>query len=173
MEKGRYKSYLLLHIIVLIFGFTGVLGQAITLPSERIVWFRVFIAVISLFFYGVIFKKNVVKVTKVQLLQYISVGFIVALHWITFFESIKISNVSVALASLSSGALFTSFLEPLINKKKFLWYEMILGILIVVGLILIFNLPINRLRRPLFQISIILHNFQSTYLSSGKLLATA
>lgn len=143
MKTTIYKSYFLLHIIVLIFGFTGVLGEAISLPSERIVWYRVVIAVVSLLVYSAIFKKKILNVTKKQLLQYLVVGFIVALHWITFFYSIKISNVSVALASLSSGALFTSFLEPLINNKKLLWYEVLLGIIIVFGLILIFNFSLQ------------------------------
>jgi len=143
MKSAINKSYFLLHIIVLIFGFTGVLGEAISLPSERIVWFRVVIAVVSLFIYCVVLKKNIFSITKKQLIQYIGVGFIVALHWISFFYAIKISNVSVALASLSSGALFTSFLEPLLNKKKFLWYEALLGIMIVFGLILIFNFSLH------------------------------
>ena len=143
MEKSIYKSYFLLHIIVLIFGFTGVLGEAISLPSERIVWYRVAIAVISLLLYSVVFKKKILKVTKKQLLKYLLVGFIVALHWITFFYAIKISNVSVALASLSSGALFTSFLEPLLNNKKLLLYEVLLGVVIVFGLILIFNFSLH------------------------------
>ncbi len=131
-----------LHIIVFILGFTAILGKLISICAIELVWYRMLIASAFLFFI-IKFKKLSIKIEKQQIFVYILVGFIVAAHWITFFHAIKVSNVSVTLACLSTTTLFTGILEPLVIKRKFYWLEAVLGILIIFGLYLIFQFEIR------------------------------
>ncbi|HPW98245.1 MAG TPA: DMT family transporter [Flavobacterium sp.] len=142
MLNDNAKSYLHLHLIVFIWGFTAILGALITLDAMPLVWFRMLLAIV--FILGFIYwKKMPLKVSKKALLQFIFAGIIIALHWFTFFKAIKISNVSVTLACLSSGAFFASFIEPILFGKKIIWYEVLLGILVIIGLYIIFNVKGN------------------------------
>ncbi|WP_162127831.1 DMT family transporter [Flavobacterium phycosphaerae] len=138
MPSDNVKSYLHLHLIVFIWGFTAVLGALITLDALPLVWFRMLFAVgfIAIYIY---FKKLPLKVSGKALLQFLFSGLIIALHWFTFFHAIKISNISITLACLSTGALFASLLEPILYGKKIVWYEVFFGLLVVVGLYIIFN----------------------------------
>lgn len=142
MLNDNAKSYLHLHLIVFIWGFTAILGALITLDAMPLVWFRMLLAIV--FILGFIYwKKMPLKVSKKALLQFIFAGIIIALHWFTFFKAIKVSNVSVTLACLSSGAFFASFIEPILFGKKIIWYEVLLGILVIIGLYIIFNVKGN------------------------------
>ncbi len=84
-------------------------------------------------------KKYKIKVPPKTLLMLLIAGVVLALHWITFFRSIKVSNVSIALAAVSSGPFFTALLEPLWYTRKIIWYEIVFGFLVVLGLYIIFN----------------------------------
>ncbi|MFZ4263029.1 DMT family transporter [Sphingobacterium sp. HJSM2_6] len=132
------SNILILHFTVLIWGFTGVLGELISISAIPLVWYRVLIAVIFLFIYFKI-KRISIKVTRNQLVQYMGVGLIVGLHWILFFHAIKVSTVSVTLVTLSSVTLFTAVLEPIINKKKIALSDVIVGLIIILGIYLIFK----------------------------------
>jgi drug/metabolite transporter (DMT)-like permease len=135
---GKSKNLLLLHLIVFIYGFTGILGALITIPSDNLVWYRMFIAVIGIA--GFMFAKRVFQPVGYKTLgKFILTGVIIALHWIFFFEAIKVSTVSVTLATLSSATLFTALLEPLFFKRKVKAYELLFGVVIILGLYLIFN----------------------------------
>ncbi len=138
MLSDNLKSYLHLHLIVFIWGFTAVLGALISLDALPLVWFRMLFAIgfIAIYIY---FKKLSLKITYKAAMQFLLAGFIIALHWFTFFYAIKISNVSITLACLSTGALFASLLEPILYDKKIVWYEVFFGLLVVVGLYIIFN----------------------------------
>lgn len=125
-----------LHLIVLIFGFTGILGKLIELPSEMIVLYRTSIACLALGLL-IIFGKSMIKTEGRVKLKWFFTGFIVGLHWFFFFESIKLSTVSVALVALSSTALFTAVLEPLITKRKMKLYEILFSLLIICGMVVI------------------------------------
>ncbi|MBM6500084.1 DMT family transporter [Flavobacterium macrobrachii] len=142
MLSDNTKSYLHLHLIVFIWGFTAILGALISLDALPLVWFRMLFAVgfIAVFIY---FKKLPLRVSKKAFLQFIFSGLIIALHWFTFFKAIKVSNVSVTLACLSTGAFFASLLEPILYGKKIVWYEVFLGILVICGLYIIFNVEGN------------------------------
>ncbi len=129
---------LLLHLVVLIFGFTGILGKLISVQSEILVWHRMLIAFISLALYLLIQGKSL-KLRKKGAWKLILVGFIIAAHWILFFEAIKQSNVSITLAALATASIFTAFLEPIFFKRKFHLYEVLLGILVLIGLYFIFQ----------------------------------
>jgi len=135
---SNYKYHIWLHITVLIFGLTGILGKLITVDSYLLVWYRLLIAVIALLGYFLVTKFSL-QITKKKLLKTLGVGVIIALHWVTFFEAIKQSNVSVALVCFSSSALFTSLIEPLYFKRKIKAYELIFGVVIIIGLYFIFS----------------------------------
>jgi drug/metabolite transporter (DMT)-like permease len=138
MLNDNSKSYLHLHLIVFIWGFTAILGRLITLDALPLVWFRMLFAVFFIFIY-IQYKKISVKIPKRVILKFLVAGLIIALHWFTFFRAIKVSNVSITLACLSTGAFFTSIIEPIFFKKKMVWYEIFFGLIVVLGLTIIFN----------------------------------
>jgi drug/metabolite transporter (DMT)-like permease len=134
----KNKNFLLLHLIVFIWGFTGILGHLISLSALNLVWYRILIAVFSIFFFNRFFSISIKTNLKNGLLFTLT-GLIIALHWIFFFQSIKVSNISVTLACLSAATLFTAILEPIIKKRKIIHYEIILGITVIIGLGMIFK----------------------------------
>ncbi len=138
IKSNDNKNLFILHLTVFVWGFTGILGALISINAVQMVWYRVLIASISLFIYFLATKTNI-KVTKKQFLQFFFTGSIVALHWIFFFHSIKVANVSVSLICLSSVTLFIAILEPLIKKQKISKGDIFVGLLIILGIYLIFK----------------------------------
>ncbi len=138
MPSDNVKSYLHLHLIVFIWGFTAVLGALISLDALPLVWYRMVLAVFFILCY-VLYNKVPLQIPKKILLQLLFAGIVIALHWFTFFRAIKVSNVSVTLACLSTGAFFTSFLEPILYGRKIIWYEVFFGVIVIVGLSIIFR----------------------------------
>lgn len=136
MPNARFKDYLHLHFLVFIAGFTAILGKEISVGATAIVWYRMAIAAILMLIYIKIVRLNI-KVSKKAILKFSAAGVIIALHWITFFESIKQSNVSIALAMFSSGAFFASFIEPIFFKRRILIYEIGFGLVVILGVFLI------------------------------------
>ena len=131
-------AYLYLHIAVILFGFTGILGRLIELPSASMVWYRMAITLLSLMFFPKIFQK-IKSIPRKVAVRILGVGFLVALHWVTFFGAIKLSNVSITLSCMASAAFFTSLVEPLILKRPYRAYESILGAVVIVGFVFIFS----------------------------------
>lgn len=142
MQNDNLKSYLLLHFIVFIWGFTAILGALISLDALPLVWWRMSLAVVFILIYIKIKNINL-KIPKKTFLAFLFAGLIIALHWLTFFKAIKVSNVSVTLACLSTGAFFTSILEPLLFGKKVVWYEVLFGLIVIAGLYIIFNVEVD------------------------------
>ncbi|MBU3681685.1 MAG: DMT family transporter [Flavobacterium sp.] len=142
MPSDNYKSYLHLHLIVFIWGFTAILGALITLDALPLVWFRMSLAsaMIGVF---LLYKKIPFLLSPLVIARFLAAGCIIALHWFTFFKAIKVSNISVTLACLSSGAFFTSFLEPFLQKKKIKGIEVLFGLLAIVGLVIIFEVEMQ------------------------------
>jgi drug/metabolite transporter (DMT)-like permease len=138
MLSDNNKSYLHLHLIVFIWGFTAILGRLITLDALPLVWYRMLFAVGFIFIY-IKYKRMSIKIPKRILLKFLVAGLVIALHWFTFFRAIKVSNVSITLACLSTGAFFTSLIEPIFFGKKIVWYEIFFGLIVVFGLSIIFN----------------------------------
>lgn len=134
----KLRNYLHLHFIVFIWGFTAVLGKLITVEALPLVWYRMGIAsLLILVFIGI--RKYSLVVTNRNLVILTIAGAALALHWVTFFLAIKVANVSIALAMMSTGAFFTALLEPILYKRKIIWYELVFGLVVVLGLVLIFN----------------------------------
>jgi drug/metabolite transporter (DMT)-like permease len=136
------KALLQMHTAVFLWGFTGVLGRAISLDSIWLVWYRLFITVVSL--WALYFLIN--KIRKISLASALTIGgigFILVLHWICFYASIKFANVTIALTCLSTTALLSSLLEPLILKKSFDAFEIVLGLFAIAGILIIYNTHIQ------------------------------
>ncbi len=138
MQESNLKNYLHLHLIVFIWGFTAILGKLISIDAIPLVWYRMLLASIFIALYFVVRKKSF-RLDRKAFIKFFLSGIIVALHWITFFKAIKISNVSVALVVMSTGALFTSFIEPFFFKRKIKPLEIFLGLIVVAGLYIIFS----------------------------------
>jgi drug/metabolite transporter (DMT)-like permease len=134
----RNRNLFILHFTVLIWGFTGVLGSLISTPALQLVWYRVLIAGLTLIGYHFIVRKNMLVPTK-DILKFMGVGLLVGLHWVLFFQAIKVSTVSVTLVTLSSLTLFTSILEPLFYRRKLSIGDIIVGVVIIFGIYLIFK----------------------------------
>ncbi|HIF84309.1 MAG TPA: EamA family transporter [Flavobacteriaceae bacterium] len=171
MQKNKIKSLIHFHFIVFIFGFTAILGSLISIDSIELVWYRMTLASIVLLLYAFIFKKRI-TVSKSLMLKLLFSGMIIALHWITFFKAIKASNVSITLSILSLGAFITSILEPLFYKRKIILYEVIFGLIIVIGMSLIFNSQYQYIEGIIYAlISVLLSVFFG--LINGKLINKA
>lgn len=138
MQESKLKNYALLHLIVFIWGFTAILGALISINAISLVWYRMALTVLILTIYFLISKKSF-KIDTKGIVKFAFSGIIIAVHWITFFHAIKVSNVSVALVTMSTGALFASLIEPVFFKRKIKFIEIFLGLLVVLGLCIIFN----------------------------------
>jgi len=138
MPNVKLKNYLHLHFIVFVWGFSAVLGKLITIDALPLVWYRMLMASLIIIAY-IIIRKFSLKVPPKAMLTLIFGGIVVALHWVTFFMAIKVSNVSVALATMSTGAFFTALLEPFWYRRKMVGYEVVFGIIVMLGLYIMFR----------------------------------
>ncbi|MCM4173678.1 EamA/RhaT family transporter [Arenibacter sp. TNZ] len=138
MPNVKLKNYLHLHFIVFVWGFSAVLGKLITIDALPLVWYRMLMASLIIIAY-IIIRKFSLKVPPKAMLTLIVGGIVVALHWVTFFMAIKVSNVSVALATMSTGAFFTALLEPFWYRRKMVGYEVVFGIIVMLGLYIMFR----------------------------------
>lgn len=136
MLKSNFKNYLHLHFLVFIAGFTAILGELISINAVSLVWFRMVIALILIFLF-IKFRRVNLNISFSEFVKFSIAGIFIALHWITFFASIKEANISIALAMFSTGAFFASLIEPIFFKRKVIWYEIFFGILIIFGVFLI------------------------------------
>ena len=136
MQNVKLINYLHLHLLVLIAGFTAILGELISLETTPLVWYRMTIAGLLMFIF-IKLKKISLKVPLRAIARFSIAGIIIALHWITFFAAIKVANISIALAMFSTGAFFASFIEPLFYKRKIIGYEIIFGCIVIIGIVLI------------------------------------
>jgi len=132
------KALVQLHIAVFLAGFTAILGKLITLNEGLLVWFRLLITVVTL---GAIlfFRKQLLRIPVKDMFKIFGVGIIVAIHWVTFYGSVKYANVSVALVCFSATGFFTAFFEPLILKRTISWTEVGLGLIAICGIYIIFD----------------------------------
>jgi len=127
LKKYKLTS---LHLMVVILGLTGVFGKLISLDAIHLVWYRMGIAFVSLALF-LFFKKQLFSISKQNFFGILGVGALVTLHWLCFFQSIKVSTVSVAVVCLATSSLFSALIEPLFFKRKLLAYEVIMGIIVL------------------------------------------
>lgn len=130
----RYQYHLLLHFIIFLWGFTGILGKLIHLPAMQLVWWRVVIAAISLFIALPFLKIPLLPKQRKHIWKLVVVGVVVSLHWITFYVSIQLSTASLGILCLSTTTLHVTWLEPIIMKRKFSLTEFVLGLIVIYGI---------------------------------------
>ncbi|WP_332030632.1 DMT family transporter, partial [Kaistella sp.] len=128
-----------LHLIVFLWGFTAILGKLIHVNAQILVFYRMLFAAFFLFVFIRFFKRTSLKISRKLLIQLSIIGGFMAFHWLFFFHSIKVSNVSIALSCLSLSTLFAAILEPIIFKRKIDLSEVIMGIVIVICMGMIFK----------------------------------
>ena len=163
MQKDNIKHHIHLHFLVFIAGFTAILGKLITNSAISIVWHRMFIALIVIFLFSVFTRKKL-KTSYRYMLKYSILGFVISLHWITFFMSIDYSNVTIALSMMSTTAFFTSFIEPFFFRRKIIAHELLLSILVIIAIYLILNSEFN------YSVGIILGIFSAFFASIFSVL---
>jgi drug/metabolite transporter (DMT)-like permease len=168
MQRNKLKSLIHFHFIVFIFGFTAIIGYLISIDSIQLVWYRMLIGSICLLILAPFLNKEL-NISRSLVLKLFFCGVIISLHWVFFFKAIKVSNVSITLSILSLGAFITSFLEPILYKRKIIFYEVILGLLVVVGTAIIFKTQFHFLEGILYALgSVILSVFFTLF--NGKLI---
>jgi drug/metabolite transporter (DMT)-like permease len=150
------KSYLILHIAVLLAGFTGVFGKLISLSEIPLVWYRVLFSSIFLFLSLKIFKVEKLKSSK-EAFDVGKIGLLITIHWIFFYASIKYSNISIGVVCYCLTSFFTAIFEPLINKTKYKFVQLFLSALTLLGISLIFHFDAS------YQIGIILGVISSAF----------
>lgn len=142
MTKER-KDYLHLHFIILVWGFTAILGMLVQLPPVEVVFYRTLIASLGLLVV-IKFRKNDIFIrNRKDYWVIFGTGSLIGLHWITFFLSARISNVSVCLVGMATCSLWTAFLEPIFQGRKVRGYEVILALIAVAGIAVVFNVEVD------------------------------
>jgi drug/metabolite transporter (DMT)-like permease len=134
MKQALFK----LHIAVFLAGFTGALGKLIQLNEGLLVWYRNLITVVTLFLW-LHWKKKLGSVNPAGIRKLMGIGCLIALHWVCFYGSIKMANVSIGLICFASVGLFTAILEPLMSRTRFSWPDLGLGLISLLGIYLIFQ----------------------------------
>ncbi|MBU1719080.1 MAG: DMT family transporter [Bacteroidetes bacterium] len=131
-------DFVKLHFVVIILGFTAILGKLISIDAVNLVWYRTLIGAVTSLIVVLITKKKL-NIGWPKIFRLLSIGLIVGAHWICFFHAIKVSNVSVALVCLSTTTLFTAVVEPLTQSRRISLLEVFIGIFVIIGLNTIFR----------------------------------
>ena len=130
------KAFLQIHFCVLLWGFTAILGKLITLPALPLVWWRMALVVLALACVPRVWR-GVRALPPRLLLAYAGIGVLVALHWLTFYGSIKLANASVGATCMALATVFTALLEPKLAGRAFSRRELLLGIAVLPGVALV------------------------------------
>ncbi|MFK8281169.1 DMT family transporter [Capnocytophaga cynodegmi] len=137
------SAQLRLHFIVFLWGFTAVLGKLISLDANHLVWYRMGLTSVFLIAFITFFQKESIFVRRDLAIKLVGVGSLMAIHWLLFFHSIKVSNVSITLACISTATLFVAFIEPLVFRRRIDWTEILMGVVITACMLLIFKTEIR------------------------------
>ncbi len=132
------QAYVMIHLAVILFGFTAILGKLIQLPGATIVWYRMLLTGMSLCFIPSVFR-HLQKIPKKDILKIAGIGILVSLHWVAFYEAIKYANASIVLSCMATVSLFTALIEPLVFKSSIKPAELILGFFVIIGFVFIFG----------------------------------
>lgn len=132
------KAFLYLHISVFLAGFTGPLGRLIDLNEGLLVWWRLFLTSVTMWIVFSLMGK-LQRISAKDILKLTGIGFLAAIHWVTFYGSIKYANVSVALVCFSAVGFFTALVEPFLLQVRIKWIEVFLGLMVMAGIYLIFH----------------------------------
>ncbi len=137
------KAHIQMHISILLWGATAVLGRGISLSEGMLVWYRMIITCTSLFIFIRLTQKTL-HVLRATLLKLAGIGVLLMIHWLFFYGAVKYSNVSITLSLFSSTTLFTALIEPLITEKKFNRAELLFSLMAMAGVCIIFYTDTNQ-----------------------------
>lgn len=131
-------DYLKLHFIVFLWGFSAILGKLVAVTAVELVWYR---SIFAAFGMGLViyFTRGTFRISRGDLMKLLAIGGIVALHWIAFFGSARVSNVSVSLVGFATNSLWAALLDPWFNRSRIKKYELLLGTIVIAGLYIIFS----------------------------------
>jgi drug/metabolite transporter (DMT)-like permease len=131
-------DYLKLHFIVFLWGFSAILGKLVSLPAVEMVFYRTILAAVGM---GIVMlaTKGTFEVNKSNLIKLLLIGFVVAFHWVAFFGSARVANVSVSLVGFATNSLWAALLEPWFNRSRIKKFELMLGLVVLLGLYVIFS----------------------------------
>lgn len=132
------SDYLKLHFIVFLWGFSAVLGKLVSIPAMEMILYRTLLAALGMIIVISLTRGNF-KVTSQELVKLLLVGFLVAIHWLAFFGAARVSNVSVSLVGFATNSLWAALLEPWFNRTRIKKFEVLLGLVVIVGLYIIFS----------------------------------
>lgn len=136
MPHELRTAHLQIHLCVLLWGFTAILGKLITLDALPLVWWRMAIVVALLALVPAVWRGLRQMATK-QLAGYTLIGALVALHWLTFYGAVKLANASVAATCIALAPAFTAIIEPWLAKRPFRTRELVLGVAVLPGVALV------------------------------------
>ena len=140
--SASIRDYIQLHFIIILWGFTAILGLLIHVPPLELVFYRTFLAAFGLLII-IRYRHLPLHVSRKYVLKFLGTGFIIAAHWILFFGSARASNASVCLAGMATTSFWTSLIEPLVNRRRIKFLEVFFGLIVIAGLYLIFHFEFN------------------------------
>ena len=142
MGSKETKTLILLHTAVFLAGWTGIFGRLISLGGLPLVWYRMMVSVVTLSIILAI-AGRLHRLSWKAVAMIAGCGGFLALHWVAFFASIQASNVSIGVACIATSCFFTTLLDPLINRKRVVWAEVIISFIAIAGVLLIFSLDVR------------------------------
>ena len=142
MNDSKTRTFLILHTAVFLAGWTGILGRMITLGGLPLVWYRMMVSV-PVLAGALALLRRLHKVTWPAFWRMAGCGAVLSMHWVAFFASIQASNVSIGVACIATSCFFTSVLDPLINRKRLSWAEVLISFMAIAGVLLIFSLDVR------------------------------
>jgi len=138
MESANIKDYLRLHLIVFIWGFSAILGKLVEMPTTEVVFYRTLLAAIGLaVLLGI--RKRDFGIGKTGIVKTLCTGVLIGAHWVLFFEAARVANVSVCLAGMATTTFWTSLIEPLFTSRRVRAFEVLIGLVVIVGLYVVFQ----------------------------------
>lgn len=142
MSDRQTRSLILLHTGVFLAGWTGIFGRVIALSGLPLVWYRIMVSVVTL---GLVLALTgrLHRTGWKSVLMIAGCGVILALHWVAFYASIQSSNVSIGVACIATSCFFTTIFDPVINRKRMSWVEVLISFIAISGVLLIFSLDVR------------------------------
>ena len=140
--REKTLTLIILHIAVFLAGWTGIFGRIISLGGLPLVWYRMITSVIVLFIV-LVYMKKLHHTSLKAILKIGGCGALLAIHWVAFFASIQTSNVSIGAACVATSCFFTALFDPLVNRKKLQWKNILLSFIAIAGILFIFSIDIR------------------------------
>lgn len=141
-RKSVRNVFIILHLAVFLAGWTGIFGRLISLGGLPLVWYRMMISVATLSLVLAL-SGRLHRVGRTAFLKIAGCGAILSLHWVAFFASIQASNVSIGVVCVATSCFFTTLFDPLINRKRLSWVEVLISFIAIAGVLLIFSLDVR------------------------------